>query len=102
MAARPLSSATISFGLVSVPIPLYSASESQAAIPINWINRKTKARLKQQYDDSQTGEKVEKEDMMKGREFTKGQYVIFTPEEIKAMEEKKDTGMISVGEFVPA
>jgi DNA end-binding protein Ku len=102
MSARPLSSATISFGLVSVPIQMYSASESQAAISFNWINKKTGARCKQQYVDSKTGEKVEKEDMMKGREFSKGQYVLFTPEEIKAMEEKKDTGIISVTEFVPA
>ncbi|MFI5206920.1 MAG: Ku protein [Gemmatimonadales bacterium] len=102
MSARPLSSATISFGLVSVPIQMYSASESQAAISFNWINKKTGARCKQQYVDSKTGEKVEKEDMMKGREFTKGQYVLFTPDEIKAMEEKKDTGIISVTEFVPA
>jgi len=102
MAARPISSATISFGLVSVPIQMYSASESQAAISFNWINKKTGARCKQQYIDSTTGEKVEKEDMMKGREFSKGQYVLFTPDEIKAMEEKKDTGIISVTEFVPA
>jgi DNA end-binding protein Ku len=102
MSARPLSSATISFGLVSVPIQMYSASESQAAISFNWINKKTGARCKQQYIDSTTGEKVEKEDMMKGREFSKGQYVLFTPDEIKAMEEKKDTGIISVSEFVPA
>ncbi|MFI5279605.1 MAG: Ku protein [Gemmatimonadales bacterium] len=102
MSARPLSSATISFGLVSVPIQMYSASESQAAISFNWINKKTGARCKQQYIDSTTGEKVEKEDMMKGREFSKGQYVLFTTEEIKAMEEKKDTGIISVTEFVPA
>jgi DNA end-binding protein Ku len=102
MSARPISSATISFGLVSVPIQMYSASESAAAISFNWINKKTGARCKQQYIDSKTMEKVEKEDMVKGYEFAKGQYVLFTPDEIKAMEEKKDTGLISIGEFVPA
>jgi len=102
MSARPISSATISFGLVSVPIQMYSASESAAAISFNWINKKTGARCKQQYIDSKTMEKVEKEDMVKGYEFAKGQYVLFTPDEIKAMEEKKDTGIISIGEFVPA
>jgi len=102
MAARPISSATISFGLVSVPIQMYSASESGAAISFNWINKKTGARCKQQYIDEKTQEKVEKEDMMKGREFSKGHYVLFTPDEIKAMEEKKDTGTISIAEFVPA
>ena len=102
MSARPISSATISFGLVSVPIQMYSASESQAAVSFNWIHKKTGARCKQQYVDAKTGEKVEKEDMMKGFEFSKGQYVLFTPDEIKALEEKKDTGLISITEFVPA
>jgi DNA end-binding protein Ku len=102
MAARPISSATISFGMVSVPIHMYSASESSAAISFNWINKKTGARCKQQYIDEKTQEKVEKEDMMKGREFSKGHYVLFTPDEIKAMEEKKDTGTVSITEFVPA
>jgi DNA end-binding protein Ku len=102
MSARPISSATISFGLVSVPIQMYSASESQAAVSFNWIHKQTGARCKQQYVDAKTGDKVEKEDMMKGYEFSKGQYVLFTTEEIKALEEKKDTGLISITEFVPA
>ena len=102
MSARPISSATISFGLVSVPIQMYSASESAAAVSFNWINKKSGARCKQQYVDAKSGEKVDKEDMVKGYEFAKGQYVLFTPDEIKAMEEKKDTGLISIGEFVPA
>ena len=101
MAARPLGSATISFGLVSVPIQLYSASESQAAVSFNWINKKTGARCKQQYVDAKSGEKVEKDEMIKGYEFAKGQYVTFTPEEIRALEEKS-TGSIDVAEFVPA
>jgi DNA end-binding protein Ku len=71
-------------------------------VSFNWIHKKTNSRLKQQYVDPTTGEKVEKEDMIKGYEFSKGQYVTFTPDEIKAMEEKKDTGMISISEFVPA
>ena len=100
MSARPISSATISFGLVSVPIQMYSASESQAAVSFNWLNKKTGARCKQQYVDAKTGERVEKEDMVKGYEFSKGQYVLFSPEEIKALEEKA-TGSIDVVEFVP-
>jgi DNA end-binding protein Ku len=101
MAARPLGSATISFGLVSVPIQLYSASESQASVSFNWINKKSGARCKQQYVDAKSGEKVEKDEMIKGYEFANGQYVTFTPEEIKALEEKS-TGSIDVAEFVPA
>lgn len=100
MPARPISSATISFGLVSVPVQLFSASESQATVSFNWLHKKDGARLKQQYICSQDGEKVEKDDMIKGYEFSKGQYVKFTPEELKALEEKS-TGTIEVTEFVP-
>ena len=100
MAARPNASATISFGLVSVPVQLYPASESQASVSFNWITTETGARLKQQYVDAKTGDKVEKEDMIKGYEFEKGRYVTFTPDEIKAMEEK-GTGSIDIVEFVP-
>ncbi len=101
MTARPISSATISFGLVSVPIQMYSAAESSAAVAFNMINKKTGARVKQQQVDGKTGEKVEKEDIVKGYEFAKGQYVTFTPDEIKSLEEK-GTGSIDIAEFVPA
>ncbi len=100
MPARPISSATISFGLVSVPVQLFSASESQSAVSFNWLHKKDGGRLKQQYVCSQDGEKVEKDDMIKGYEFSKGQYVKFTPEELKTLEEKS-TGAIDVTEFVP-
>lgn len=100
MSARPIGSATISFGLVSVPIQLYSASESEASVSFNWIHKRTGARCKQQYVDAKTGDKVEKEEMIKGYEFSKGQYVTFTPDELKALEEKA-TGSIDIAEFVP-
>ncbi len=101
MSARPIGSATIAFGLVSVPIKLYSASESSAAVTFNWLHKKCGSRLKQQYVCAQDGEKVEKDDMVKGYEFAKGQYVLFSPEELKTLEEKS-TGAIDIGEFVPA
>ncbi len=101
MSARPIGSATIAFGLVSVPIKLYAAGESTAAVSFNWLHKKCGSRLKQQYVCAQDGEKVEKDDMVKGYEFAKGQYVLFSPEELKVMEEKS-TGAIDIGEFVPA
>ncbi len=100
MAARPIASATISFGLVSVPVLLYSASESSTNLSFNWLHKKCGSRLKQQYICSKDGEKVERDDMVKGYEFSKGQYVLFTPEELKALEEKS-TGAVEVTEFVP-
>src|SRR5207253_11115827 len=87
MPAHSIGSATISFGLVSVPIKMFSAGESSAAISFNWLRKKDGARLKQQYVCSKGGEQVEKEDMIKGYESAKGRYVQFTPDELKALEE---------------
>src|SRR5256886_9559685 len=101
MAAHSIGSATVSFGLVSVPVQLFAAGESKAAISFNWLHKKDGARLKQQYVCSKDGDKVEKDEMVKGYEFTKGQYVIFKPEELKALEEKS-TNTIEITEFVPA
>jgi len=100
MSARVVGSATISFGLVSVPVKLFSSADSSAAIAFNWLNKDTSARVKQQYVDAHSGEKVDKADMIKGYEFTKGQYVTFTPEEIKALDQKA-TNSIDINEFIP-
>jgi DNA end-binding protein Ku len=100
MSARVVGSATISFGLVSVPVKLYSSADSSANITFNWLNKHSSARVKQQYVDAQSGEKVDKADMIKGYEFTKGQYVTFTPEELKALDEKA-TNSIDINEFIP-
>ncbi len=100
MSARAIGTATISFGLVSVPVKLYSSSESASSISFNWLHKKCGSRVKQQYMCPQDGETVEKEDMVKGYEFSKGQFVLFTPEELKALEEKA-TNSIDIGEFVP-
>jgi len=101
MSAHAIGSATISFGLVSVPIQLYSTGESSAAVSFNWLHKKCGSRLKQQYVCSKDGDKVERDDMVKGYEFAKGQYVLFTPEELKTLEEKA-TGSIDITEFVQA
>ncbi|HET9464603.1 MAG TPA: Ku protein, partial [Gemmatimonadales bacterium] len=100
MPPRPIGSASISFGLVSVPVSLYSASESSANVSFNMLHKKCGTRLKQQYICPTEGEVVEKDDIAKGYEFSKGQYVTFTPEEIKALDEKA-TNSIDIAEFVP-
>ncbi|HUL02332.1 MAG TPA: Ku protein [Gemmatimonadales bacterium] len=102
MSAHSIGSATVSFGLVSVPVRLFSSGESSAAISFNWLHKKDGARLKQQYVCSKDGEKVENEDRVKGYEFTKGQYVLFTADELKALDEPKGTGAIDIHEFLPA
>ena len=100
MPARTLGSATISFGLVSVPVNLFSSSESSAAISFNMIHTKCGSRLKQQYLCAKEGTVVEKDEVSKGYESSKDQYVLFTPEEIKALDEKA-TNTIDIAEFVP-
>lgn len=101
MAARPLATSTISFGLVSLPVKLYSTAESSSRISFNWLNRDTKNRVKQQYIDAETGDVVTRDGMVKGYEFSKGQYVVFEPEELKALE-AQSTNAIEIVEFVPA
>src|SRR5256886_5235590 len=101
MSAHPIGSATLSFGLVSVPVKMFSTGEASAANSFNWLHKKDGSRLKQQYVCAKDGAKVEKDEMVKGYEFSKGQYVIFTPEELKSLEEKS-TNAIEVAEFVPA
>ena len=100
MAARATGSGVISFGMVSIPVKLYSTVDTTKAIHFNML-RKDGARLKQQYVSASDGELVEKEDRVKGYEFSKGQYVLFTSEEMKAMD-AKSTNEIEIAEFVPA
>lgn len=101
MSARPIAASTISFGLVSLPVKLYSTGQSAAQVRFNWINKETGARVKQQYVDVGTGEVVPRENMIKGYEFAKDQYVTFEPDELKALE-AESTETIEIAEFVPA
>jgi DNA end-binding protein Ku len=101
MPARALSTATISFGLVSIPVKLYSAAESKAALSFNQIHKKDGSRVKQQLINSRTGEVVPREEIVKGYEFAKDQYVLFEPEELKALEAQA-THTIDITEFLKA
>ncbi len=101
MSARAIGSATISFGLVSVPVKLYSSGDSTSAISFNWIHKDCGSRLKQQYVCARDGTVVEKDEMVKGYEFARDQYVLFTTDELKALDQKADN-TIEIVEFVPA
>lgn len=100
MAARSIGSLTISFGLVAIPVKLYTATVSANAISFNLLHKGCGSRLKQQYVCLKDGSMVERDDMVKGYEFAKDQYVSFTPEEIKALEEV-GTHAVEISEFVP-
>lgn len=99
-AARSIGSVTISFGLVAIPVKLYSATQSSNAISFNLLHKGCGSRLRQQYVCLKHGTVVERDDMVKGYEFAKDQYVLFEPQEIKALEEA-GTHAIDITEFVP-
>src|SRR3954465_7641607 len=100
MAARSIGSLTISFGMVSIPVKLYSATESSRAVSFNLLHKACGSRLKQQYLCVKEDVVVPREDMGKGYEFAKDQYVMFTREELKALEET-GTHSADITEFVP-
>jgi DNA end-binding protein Ku len=100
MPARALGSASIAFGLVSIPVKLYSAAESAATVRFNQIDRRDGGRIKQQLISSNSGEIVPRDEIVKGYEFAKGQYVLFSPEELKALDVAA-THMIDIDQFLP-
>jgi DNA end-binding protein Ku len=100
MPPRSIGAGTISFGLVSIPVNLYPATQPSASISFNLLHAKCGSRLKQQYVCAKEGEKVERDEMVKGYEFEKDRYVTFTPEELKALEEIASQ-TIDIAEFVP-
>src|SRR5262245_53009150 len=100
MAARSIGSLTVSFGLVAIPVKLFTATRSSASISFNLLHKDCGSRLKQQYICQKDGVLVERDDMVKGYEFAKDQYVMFKPEEIKALEEV-GTHAVEIAEFVP-
>jgi DNA end-binding protein Ku len=101
MAARALASVTVAFGMVSIPVKLYAATQPQAGVSFNLLHAKCSSRLKQQYVCAKENVVVERTDMVKGYEFAKDQYVTFTPDELKELEEK-GTQSIEIAEFIPA
>jgi DNA end-binding protein Ku len=99
MAARAISSGTISFGLVSIPVKVYTATSSQT-LRFNMLDAQHRQRLKQQYVSARSGEVIERSQTLRGYEYARDQYVVLTDEELKALETRSD-GAIAICEFVP-
>ncbi len=99
MAARSIASLTLGFGLVSIPVKLYSATESSSAVKFNLL-AKDGSRLKQQYVSEKDQSVVARADMVKGYEFEKDRFVLFTPDELKALEEASSP-TIEILSFIP-
>ena len=100
-AARSIASLSLSFGLVSIPVKLYSATEASGTVKFNMLT-KDGSRVKQQYvSEKDPAVVVPRSDMVKGYEFEKDRFVLFSPEELKALEESSDPG-VEILSFIPA
>jgi len=100
MAARSTGSTTICFGLVSIPIKIFTATSSES-VSFNMLHKECSTRVKQQLYCPTHDAVVERDDTVKGYEFAKGQYVTFSNEELRLLEAER-TNTIDIVEFVPA
>jgi len=96
---RAIASGQIAFGLVSIPVKLFSAAESSEKISFNMLHRDCGSRIQQQLFCPKDERTVSRDEIAKGYEFSRGQYVLFSEEELKALEEKS-TQQIDITEFV--
>jgi DNA end-binding protein Ku len=99
MAARSIGSATISFGLVSIPTRMYVATHSER-LAFNMLHEECGTRIKQQLYCPHCERVVERNETVKGYEFEKGRFVTFTPAELEALEAESNHA-IDINEFVP-
>jgi DNA end-binding protein Ku len=100
MSSRPIASGTISFGLVAITVRMYAPIDSSKTIRFNQLHEKCGNRLRQQLSCPVCEEVVARDEIVKGHEFAKGQYVLFTPEELEGLV-VKPTHAIEIKEFVP-
>ncbi|WP_019447373.1 Ku protein [Cupriavidus sp. BIS7] len=100
MAARSIATLSISFGLVSIPVKVYSATETKSAVSFNLLHKGCGSRLRQQYICLKEDVVVDRDDMVKGYEFEKDRYVTFTPDELKALEDAAHQ-TIDIVSFMP-
>ncbi len=96
---RAIATGQIAFGLVSIPVKLFSAAESSEKISFNMLHRDCGNRIQQQLFCPKDEKTISRDEIVKGYEFSKGQYVLFNEEELKALEEKS-TQQIEITEFI--
>jgi DNA end-binding protein Ku len=99
MPARAIASGTIAFGLVSIPVKLYTATSTKD-VHFHMVHAVDGGRLRQGYECRICGEKVERSATARGYEYTRDQFVVFSDEELKALESKSDQ-TIEIEQFVP-
>ncbi|MGA2411001.1 MAG: Ku protein, partial [Candidatus Binataceae bacterium] len=99
MASRPIGNGNISFGLVSIPVKLFSATRSKS-VSFNLLHAKDMSRIQQKIYCPVDDAIIERSELVRGYEVEKGRYVTFTDEELKALEAHGDHS-IEITEFVP-
>ena len=100
MAPRAYWKGYLKLSLVSCPIALYPAASNAERVSFNRINKKTGNRLKQQQVDAETGEPVERDDIARGYEYAKGQYIIVEDDELAKIK-IESTHTVDIDSFVP-
>ncbi|HXG57563.1 MAG TPA: Ku protein [Thermoanaerobaculia bacterium] len=98
---RAIGTGQIAFGLVSIPVKLFSAAETSEKISFNMIHRDCGSRIQQRLFCPKDERTVDRSEVARGYEVQKGQYVLFSDEELKALEEKASSA-IEISEFLPA
>lgn len=96
---RAIATGQIAFGLVNIPVKLFSAAETSEKISFNMLHKDCGNRIQQQLFCAKDERTIDRSEVVKGYEFAKGQYVLFNDEELKALEEKS-TQQIDITEFV--
>lgn len=99
MASRPVGSGNISFGLVSIPVQLFSATRARS-VSFNLLHAKDLSRIQQKIYCPLDDAIIDRSELVRGFEVEKGRYVTFTDEELKAME-ARDEHTIEITEFLP-
>jgi DNA end-binding protein Ku len=99
MASRPVGSGNISFGLVSIPVKLFTATRSKT-VSFNLLHAKDLSRIQQKIYCPVDDAIIDRSELVRGFEIEKGRYVTFTDEELKAMEARNEHS-IEITEFLP-
>jgi DNA end-binding protein Ku len=99
MPARPISAGTISFGLVSIPVRLFTAA-SPKSVSFHLLHDKDKSRIQQKIYCPADDQIIDRAELVRGFEIEKGRYVSFTDEELKSLEAQGDHS-IDISEFIP-
>lgn len=100
MPSRPISAGTISFGLVSIPVRLFTAASAKS-VSFNLLHEKDKSRIQQKIYCPVDDKIVDRSELVRGYEIEKGRYVTFTDEELKSLEARGGDPSIEISAFIP-